>query len=158
MEFKVPEALRVEHEELHERLAKATEENGKLGEAAREVAKLLHPHIAKEEAYALPPLGLLHLLAAGRVSVDMGDVLSMTDRLKSELPQLLAEHSQIVAALRAFGKAAREQGKPQCADLSEKLILHAQAEEDVFYPVAILIGEYVRLRLKGQGPGGRERP
>lgn len=153
MELKVPEALKIEHEGLHERLAKATEESGKLGEAAREVAKLLHPHIAKEEAYALPPLGLLHLLAAGRVSVDMGEVLPMTDRLKSELPQLLAEHSRIVVALRAFGEAAREQGKVQYAELAEQLVLHAQAEEDVFYPVALLIGEYVRLRLKGQGGG-----
>jgi hypothetical protein len=29
----------------------------------------------------------------------------------------------------------------------QKLILHAQREEDVYYPASILVGEYVKLRL-----------
>ena len=31
--------------------------------------------------------------------------------------------------------------------LSESLVLHAQSEEQVFYPAAVLVGDLVRARL-----------
>ena len=33
------------------------------------------------------------------------------------------------------------------AEFADKLILHAQTEEEVSYPTAILIGEYLKLKL-----------
>jgi len=89
MEFKIPKSLKLEHEELHEELAKATRESGKIGDAAKAVAKILRPHFVKEEEYALPPLGLLPFLAEGKVTPEMADVLKMTDKLKAELHQML---------------------------------------------------------------------
>ncbi len=86
MEFKIPQPLKLEHEELHAELVKATKAGGKIGEAAKAVAKILHPHFVREEEYALPPLGLLPLLVDGKVTPEMGNVLMMTDRLKAELP------------------------------------------------------------------------
>ena len=77
----------------------------------------------------------------------MAGVLAMTDRLKAELGEMLAEHKQIVTALKALAAEANRQDKPQYAEFAEKLILHAQTEEDVSYPTAILIGEYVKMRL-----------
>ena len=44
MDFKTPQSLRVEHEELHVELAKATKAGGATSEAAQVVAKVLHPH------------------------------------------------------------------------------------------------------------------
>lgn len=147
MEFVIPRPLKLEHDELHEQLRKATRESGNLGEAGKAVAKLMHPHFVKEEEYALPPLGLLPLLAKGTVTPDMAAVLPMTDKLKAELGQMLAEHKSIVAALRNLAEAAKRANKPEYAEFADKLILHAQTEEDVSYPTAILIGEYVKLRL-----------
>jgi hypothetical protein len=49
MEFKIPESLELEHEELHGQLVKATKEGGKVAEAAKAVADVLHPHFEKEE-------------------------------------------------------------------------------------------------------------
>lgn len=86
MEFKVPESLRVEHEELHAELANTIQIGGEVGRAAEAVAELLHPHFLKEEEYALPPLGLLSLLVAGQPSSEMTSVYAMTDRLEAELP------------------------------------------------------------------------
>ena len=63
MEFKIPESLGLEHDELHRQLVKAIEEGGKVGDAAKAVADVLHPHFEKEEEYALPPLGLLSSLS-----------------------------------------------------------------------------------------------
>ena len=66
MDIKIPEALKIEHEELHAQLSALSKAPGGVGEAARDVARLLHPHFVKEEEYALPPLGLLATVAQGR--------------------------------------------------------------------------------------------
>jgi hypothetical protein len=58
--------LKLEHEELHAELARATQVSGKIGDSTKADAKILHPHFIKEEEYALPPLGLLSLLADGK--------------------------------------------------------------------------------------------
>ena len=147
MEFKIPQPIKLEHEELHAELVKATKAGGKIGEAARTVARLLHPHFEKEEEYALPPLGLLSSLAEGKVSPGMGAVLTMTDKLKAELPQMMDEHKAIVAALKNLSDAAKKEKKTEYAHFSEKLMLHAQTEEEVLYPTSILIGDYLKLKL-----------
>ena len=147
MEFAIPQSLKSEHEELHAELKKATKEVGKVGAAARSVAAVLHPHFVKEEEYALPPLGLLSSLAEGRVSTDMGTVLEMTNRLKNDLGQMLEEHKAIVAQLEVLTDAAKEGRKYAYVRFAEKLVLHAQMEEEVLYPAAILIGEYLGLKI-----------
>lgn len=148
MELKVPQSLKLEHEELHAELAKATNVSGKIGEAAKAVAKVLHPHFEKEEEFVLPPLGLLPLLAEGKVTPQMKNVIKMTDRLKAELHQMLEEHKAIVAALKKLSDAAMKENKMEYPHFAKKLILHAQNEEEVLYPTAILIGEYLKLELE----------
>src|SRR6185436_10585535 len=107
MKLQIPAPLKAEHDELHARLVRATQEPGVLGEAAREVARLLHPHFVKEEAFGLPPLGLLSEVALGAVRADMAEVLVMTRRIKAELPAMFAEHRQIAAALEVLRREAR---------------------------------------------------
>jgi hypothetical protein len=147
MDFKIPQPMKLEHNELHSQLAKATKEPGRIGEAARGVAKVLHNHFVNEEAYAIPPLGLLPQLAAGKVTKEMADVLKMTDKLKVELPTMLKEHEAIVSALDDLVKVAKSEGREEYIHFADKLKLHAQTEEEVTYPTAILIGEYLRLKL-----------
>ena|SRR6476660_4471009 len=62
----VPSSIRAEHEHLHHQLEAAMATGGKTGEQARKVAEVLGPHFAKEEAYAMPPLGLLESLTHGK--------------------------------------------------------------------------------------------
>jgi len=148
VEFKIPSPLKVEHEELHNMLRNATKEPGEIGDAAKAVAKLMHPHFIKEEEYALPPLGLLRDLAQGKVSPDMKEVLGLTNRLKAELGQMLEEHKSIVAALEVLSIAAKKANKVEYVEFAKALTLHAQTEEEVSYPTAILIGEYIREKLR----------
>jgi hemerythrin superfamily protein len=147
MQFKIPESLKAEHEELHTELKKATAERGRVGEAAKAVAKALHSHFEREEEYALPPLSLLSPLAEGKVTPDMGKAVEMTDRLKAELPRMLEEHRAVVSALKNLIDAAVQEKKVEYIRFAEKLMLHAQNEEEVLYPAAILIGEYLKLKL-----------
>jgi hemerythrin HHE cation binding domain-containing protein len=149
MEFKIPESLKSEHVELHEQLALAIKAGGKTGEAARAVEEVLHPHFLKEEEYALPPLGLLSSLAEGNVKPEMRTVIAMTDRLKADLPHMLEEHKAVVAALEKLSAAAKEEGKPEHLRFAETLMMHARNEEEVLYPAAILVGEYVKMKLGG---------
>jgi hypothetical protein len=146
MEFTIPQSLRTEHEELHAELAKGTKEGGTVGEAAQAVARVLHPHFLKEEEYALPPLGLLVSLAGGKVPGDIQAALSMTDRLKGDLGQMLEEHKAIVAQLENLIEASKKEKKPAYVRFAKKLVLHARMEEEVLYPAAILIGQYLRLK------------
>ena len=126
MDIKIPEALRIEHEELHVELSALSEAPGGVGAAAREVARLLHPHFVKEEEYALPPLGLLATVAQGTVTPAMRAALVMTDRLKEELPEMLAEHRLVVAALENHAEAGKADARQPCRDASIQTIQAVQ--------------------------------
>jgi hypothetical protein len=147
MKFEIPNPMKVEHDELHADLVKATQAGGQTAEAAKIAAKVLHSHFVKEEEYALPPLGLLTALSEGRFEPGMAEVLKMTDKLEAELPTMLSEHKDIVAALEKLIEAAKTENKPDVVHFAENLMLHAQTEEQVSYPTSLLIGRYVRSKL-----------
>jgi hypothetical protein len=147
MRFEIPTAMKAEHDELHSELVHATKAAGQTGEAAKAVAKVLHTHFVKEEQYAMPPLGLLSALARGEFDSRMKEVLAMTDKLETELPHMLAEHQQIIAALEKLVVAAKAEQRPDVVNFAEKLMMHALTEEQVAYPTALLIGRYVKARL-----------
>lgn len=151
MKFTIPIPLQQEHAALHERLHSATLEPGTVGAAAKELARLMHPHFVKEDEIALPPLGLLAALAEGQVDEDMEAVLILTDRLEADLPQMLQEHKAIVVALQALRAAAESAGRTEVVAFADDLIQHARTEEEVMYPAAVLVGRHVRLALAQRG-------
>ncbi len=146
--FRIPERLQLEHAALHGELVKATQAGGKVGEAAQRVATLVYPHFKKEEDFALPPLGILSALAEGRVTPEMGDVLKLTDRLRSELPRMREEHAAIVDSLKGLKQAAKNEGKVEYVRFCSNFILHMRTEEEVLYPAAVVLGEYLKMALK----------
>lgn len=156
MKFPVPEVLKEEHAQLHAELGHLTRSGGETGKAAQAVAEVLHVHFVKEEKYALPPLALLSPLAKGEVSPGMSAVLPLTEELKRNMPQMLVEHGEIHSALMRLSAAAKAEHKPDAERFAQELMHHAQTEEQVMYPAAMLVGEYLKLRLKsGNGPDAR---
>jgi hypothetical protein len=147
--FEIPASMRAEHEEIHAALERATNAPGRVGEAARALAKVLHPHFVREEQIALPPLALLAPLARGEFTETMRDVLPMTDSLRAELPHMLEEHVAIRAATQRLGEVARAERNTAVTRLAEQLALHAKSEEEMFYPAAVLVGDIVRARAEG---------
>jgi hypothetical protein len=142
----IPEPIRIEHQAIHGALVQATKAPGRTGEAAKELAAVLHPHFVREEEIALPPLGLLEPLSKGQRPEGMDAVLEMTDALKRELPRMLEEHTRIHAAVEKLRAAAREERVASAEKLADDLALHAQTEEQVLYPAAILVGDLIRAR------------
>ncbi len=150
MEFKTPSILNEGHEELHHELSRIIEAGGPIGESARKVALIMHPHFVKEEEYAMPPLGLLVPLAKGDIKPEMKTILKLTDNLKEMLPQMLSEHQAIIEALINLADVSTRENRMEFAFIAKKLIMHVKTEEDVLYPAAILVGEYIRVKLHGQ--------
>jgi hypothetical protein len=147
MNFDIPQSMKLEHDELHAALVRLTHAGGRTGEAAKAVAKVLHSHFVKENEYALPPLGLLVPLSQGHFDPAMADVLKLTDKLAADMPAMLSEHRDIVTALEALTEAARAEDKSEGVQFAAMLSSHAQMEEQVTYPTALLIGRYVKGRL-----------
>jgi hypothetical protein len=143
----IPHSLQSEHEEIHEALVDATRAPGRVGAAAKELAAVLHPHFERENQIALPPLGLLAPLAAGDTPAGLEEALAMTDALRKELPRMLEEHERIRAATEKLRTAARDEQSPVHEAFARALAAHAQTEEQVLYPAAILVGDIIRARM-----------
>lgn len=152
MNYEIPLPLKQEHEALHDQLRQATLVAGEVGELAKTLARLMHPHFVKEDQIALPPLGLLVALASGDATPEMAGVLMLTDQLEAELPTMLAEHQTIVAALHRLRDAAQREGRTEIVEFAQRLMEHARTEETVMYPAAILVGKFVRQRLGQVAP------
>jgi hypothetical protein len=143
--LETPFAVRMQHKSLREELARASADKGAVGDAAREVERVLLPHLEHEEALALRPLGLMRGTARDADSAELTQVVPMAIRIERELPTLIDEHRQIGDATKRLADVSRREGKPQYQGLIDRLWLHARMAEEVLYPAAILVGEYVRI-------------
>lgn len=146
----IPKSVQEEHEQIHSTLVEATRARGRVGTAAKALAEVLHPHFVREEQIALPPLGLLAMLAAGETLPDevATQALAMCDSLRAEMPKMLEEHEGIRAAVGRLRSAAQAEKAKKFEELAENLAMHARTEEEVLYPAALLVGDLIRARRK----------
>ncbi|HSL22028.1 MAG TPA: hemerythrin domain-containing protein [Vicinamibacterales bacterium] len=140
----IPSAVTAEHHHLMAALEEAVTVPGAVGQAAEGVKRVLQPHFASEEEYALPPLAALAPLAAGKPSPDDKATMEKAKWLKDNMPRMMAEHKTIVEALDKLEAAARAENKPAQVEFVEMLKQHATFEEQIMYPAAILVGEYLQ--------------
>jgi hypothetical protein len=150
-----PSSIVMEHEHLHEQLDAAMAVGGETGLAAKKVADVLGPHFKEEEAYAMPPLGLLEAIAHSMPLSEeqIRGAIEMADKLRANLPQMLEEHQQIHAALAELARAARQENRPAQQEFAEALMMHAKNEEQVLYPTTLLIGKYLQLQEDAHSSG-----
>ena len=146
----VPESIQSEHQELHRELAGALKLGGRTAECARGVMKIIQPHMAREEEYVAPALALLSAAAENRLTDDMAVFLPRIALLRGELPRMKREHAAMVDGLRELMRAATEEKHAGIAHVAQRLVGHAQEEEEILYPAAILVGEALRQRF-GKG-------
>ncbi len=142
----VPSAVQAEHQHLVSELAAAVRAGGRTGAAAAELQRLLQPHFKAEEAYALPQLGVLAALATGKPVRGEEQVIQLSTRLKADLEKMLDEHKAIGAATTKLASAAKIEKQAAAAAFAANLKQHAQMEEQVMYPAAILAGEYLKKK------------
>jgi hypothetical protein len=145
----LPKSMRDDHEEIMWALQQAVEQPGAIGAQARELERILRPHFEREEKIALPPLGVIRRLVEIKDVAEMQHwILPITDSLTAELPRMLAEHRSINAARERLAQVARQHNAAAVVAFTDELGRHAQAEEELFYPMAVLVGEVVRARSR----------
>ena len=59
---------------------------------------------------------------------------------------MIAEHQLIKAYMDEVVQAANKEHHPEVILLEKEISKHAAMEEEVFFPAAILIGEYLKLK------------
>ena len=145
--LQTPEPLKNEHQEFKDQLFEAVKSGGTLGKVTQQLVDILNSHFKMEEEFAFPPLTLLLPLSHGEIITDMKNALDIIERFTQELPKLTQEHHEIIRTLEDFDETVRIERKIEFTQFSSRLIHHARAEEGILFPAAILIGEYLRLKL-----------
>jgi hypothetical protein len=141
-----PSSIKKEHEHLLEKIYKITLFHDSTGLAAVKLYDLMQHHFKEEEDFVLPPLGLLPLLTSGKLPEQSKEVIQLSEKLKSQLSHLSLEHQLIKAYMDELMQAAAKENHPEIIEFEQELQKHAKTEEEVFFPTAILIGEYLKLK------------
>jgi hypothetical protein len=149
-DFQIPEPLQVNQNEMCIALERAAHSGGRTGKAAKDLMKVLQPHLLKEEDDLLQTLGLLVPLAHNEFNAGMLEVLAKTEHLKARMFEIMREHVEIIEAAHKLLHAAHSEKKLSLVGFTERLMLRAWTDEVVFYPAAILIGEYLKLKAVEQ--------
>jgi hypothetical protein len=145
-DFEIPEPLQVNQNEMCVALERAARSGGRTGRSARDLMKVLQPHLLKEEDDLLQTLGLLVPLAHNEFDGGMLEVLAKTEHLKARRFEIMREHVEIIEAAHKLLHAAHAEKKLSLVGFTERLMLRAWTDEVIFYPAAILIGEYLKLK------------
>jgi len=146
MTIATPELLRSAHGRWLQALEQAAADPP-VASLARRLLRTLAPHLEREEQFAFPALALLPLVGLGKIQADMNEALPLTERLRTELPRLLAEHRAIVAEAQKLGRAARRAGRTELVRTVEEVLAQTELEEEILYPGALLVGDCLRDRL-----------
>lgn len=144
----VPSSIKKEHEYLLDKIHTLTLFHDSTGLAATRLQDLMQHHFEEEEDFVLPQLGLLPLLASGKLPEQSKEVIQLCEKLKSQLSHLSVEHQLIKAYMDELMQAATNENHLKIIEFESELQKHANTEEEVFFPTAILIGEYLKLTSK----------
>lgn len=142
----VPLSIMEEHKTLLDQAYQYTLLPDSAGLAALKLYDLMQYHFKEEEDFVFPPLGLLPMLANDEIPEESDKLIELTEKLKSQLAVMLAEHQMVVAYLEEIKQEVSDEYLPEIIKFEKELQKHAQIEEEVFFPASILIGEYLVLQ------------
>ena len=145
--FKIPDALKIGHDELRAELVRASTMHGPIGEAAGRVARICLPHFEREEETMFPVFGLLHDLSLGNVRPEMASILPLVAAFSDWRNSLDDEHLTIAPAIHGLLLAAHKEDNREIVEFTYALRMHERLEVDVIFPTVLLIGNYVQERL-----------
>ena len=143
----MPASIKKEHEYLLHEVGKIALLEDSTGKAAVKLMDLMQHHFQEEENYVLPPLGLLPSLADGKMPIQSKEIIGLTEKLKAQLNHMRAEHQLIKAYMDEVMQAAAGENHPDVFSVGKEISKHAATEEEVYFPAAILIGEFLKLKI-----------
>ncbi len=144
-----PTSIERAHQELLQLLIVVQRLPGKTGTCAEEVAKCLQPHSDREDECTLPLLGLLQDLAAGTLTLaEARQGSKVYARLREEYPLMSAEHKELFKLIGQLKTAGMEEGHLTAVRFAKTMERHAQDEEELLYPAALLAGRLASERAE----------
>jgi len=147
-----PPSVERVHQELLQLLVAVQSLSGETGRRAEEVAKCLQPHLDRDDECALPLLGLLQDLANEKLTLSEARKGSRVyARLKEEYPRMTSEHRELFKLIDQLKRAGMEEGHLTAVRFAEAMERHAQDEEELLYPAALLAGKLATQRAAGKG-------
>lgn len=146
--LQVPQSIRLQHEQIIDRLNHFSQsKDAEQAAAAQKAAAFLKEHYAKEESFVIAPLGLLPRLAKGEISKDMEPAIAMADRTKSALPDFENDHIRITSLMNDLIEVGKKKKNEELVRLATRVAAQSLNDVEINQPTTILIGEYLRLRL-----------
>jgi hypothetical protein len=146
-DLQVPQSIRLQHQQIIDRLAALTKKKGPVAAAAQKAMDVLKGHYAREEQFVLPPLGLLPRLAKGEVSKDMEPAIAMAEKTKAALPDLQKDHVEITSLMNELIEVGKKHRDQELVRLATWIANQSLNDVEVAHPTAIFIGNYLRERL-----------
>lgn len=142
----VPFSIKQEHDTLLRQIQKLSLFEDSAGQAGKKLHQLIEHHFKEEESFVLPQLGLLPLLASGKLPDRGAEVIELSGKLESHLLHLKAEHQLIKAYVDELKQVAAKKDLPEIIALEEELKKHANTEEEIFFPAAVLVRDFLKLK------------
>lgn len=140
------EFLDREHAELMGSLRKLARSGKKTGASVTDLLAVLEPHFAKEERLIMPMLFLANRLAEGE-HVKADSVPAAAHEIEAEYSIMFNEHARI-RELAAYARAAAKKEKNSiAAETLDWLSHHAEIEEAIVYPLALLAAKLVKFTV-----------
>src|SRR5688572_26002263 len=99
-DFTIPMPLKLEHQKFHANLVKATKAGGPIGDAAQGGCQSSSRALREKGAGRASAAWVAIHLGAAPSRRGIKKVLTISDRLKAELPKMLEEHESVVTALK----------------------------------------------------------
>lgn len=147
--LQVPQSIRVQHDQIMTRLATFAKHQDPVGAAASKALAVLKAHYAKEEAFVLPPLGLLPRIAKGEISKDMKPAIAMGDRVRASWSEFQNDHIEITSLMNELIEAGMSTHNDELVRLATRIASQSLNHIEVVQPTTIFIGDYLRQRLLG---------
>lgn len=144
----VPSTLKNVHAELLAQLHQFTLIKDSSAKFSLKLQELMLHHFKEEEDFVLPPLGLLPSLASGQLPEKTNDIIKFNGNIRSQMDHLSAEHQLIKAYIEELKQASTAENQPGILEFGKEVSKHAVSEEEVYFPAAILVGEYLKLKTQ----------
>ena len=148
--LQVPQSIQIQHEQIISQLVSIAKREGRVGAVASKTLILLKDHYAMEEAFVLPPLGLLPRLAKGEISKDMEPAIAMAERARAASSEFENVHIQITALMNELIEAGKKGNDEKLMHLATRIASQSLNDIEVSQPISIVIGDMLRQRLSKQ--------
>ncbi len=144
----IPAALTQDHDHVREELSRLADVPGRVGQAAKALARVCLPHFDLEEKFVFPAFIVLHHLAlGGDARPEMVGVLPVIEHFCEGRGLLRKQHQSVRTALAALREAAAGDGSGRVRDLARMLANHEEFEDKVIWPTGLLISRHSRRKL-----------